>query len=86
MKTIFKKLFIFNVNKYVKKSTYQKVVEENKVMRKDLKSITSTKTKYTPESVLTIAKWRTIFDAEDRFNDWLVSWAKSSMKKKESDE
>lgn len=50
----------------VSRSTFQKVCEENKRLKRDLKLITSDGR--TPEKVLLIGKWRKHFEEQEKQN------------------
>ncbi len=63
---------------YVKRSTYQKVVEENRRLLTDIRVLTIEGV--SPERILLIQKWRKKFAEDRRFNAILKQMAEEYFK------
>jgi hypothetical protein len=68
---------------HVKRSTYQKVVEENKQLKKDIKILALP---LTAERVLLIAKWRKVFQADIDFDNIVKDACKKWVEDNPNDE
>lgn len=62
------------LGKTVSRSTYQKVVEENKKLLKDLKFLSMPHDQYcvVVEQIKVIQKWREHFKKDDRAKNWVL--------------
>ncbi len=64
----------------VSRSTYQKVVEKNKRLLKDIKLLTSNDPALLYKKIKCISKWREKFAEKDEFRDLWISLAKEFAK------
>jgi len=61
--------------KYVSRSAYQKLAEENKKLMADIKILSGP---YTGEKLLVMTKWRTKFEKDKMFCDLIKSMVKQN--------